>query len=186
MQRTLLYPGRLPAAAFLALALTACSDPAAPLEEPLQPSTAAALAGFFPLDIQYSDPGLCAAHGGFAVWIELSGHLKIASVQSSTGGGLRIVEILANGRIALTANERTLRSRLAGTAFYDVDAQGNLLAVTYVGLNGVFTVPGAGKIALETGRLVVDGSGNILFEAGPHDVFGSDPDVAKLCAYLGA
>jgi hypothetical protein len=188
MQRTIRYPGRLAAGALLVLALAACSETSAPLapsEGPAQFSRAAAQAGFFPLDIQYSDTEMCADHGGLAVWTVLSGNLKVASVQSRNGGGLRIVEILANGRISLAANGRTLRSALAGTVFYGVDEQDNLVDVTFVGLNGVFTVPGEGRIALETGRLVIDGSGNVVFEAGPHDVFGSDPDVARLCAYLG-
>lgn len=191
MQRSSRHGRHFPVAAFLVLLASACTEPAAPYDDAAQFSSAgsaasaAPAAGFFPLDIQYSDPDLCAAHGGFPVATALSGNLKIASVQQR-GGGVRIVEVLANGRIVLSANGRTLSSPLAGAVFYDVDVDNNLTGVTYVGLNGVFTVPRVGRIALETGRLVLDGTGAIVFESGPHDVFGSSPDVARLCGYLGA
>jgi hypothetical protein len=171
-------------APLLALAIAACADPAAPWEAPQHSASASPKAGFFPLDIQFPDPDLCAAHGGFTVWTALSGNLKIATVQQKQNGGIRVVEALANGEITLNGGGATLRSPLAGTVFYDVDADDNLAYVTFVGLNGAFTVPGAGRVALETGRLVIDGSGNIIFERGPHDVFGSSPNVEKLCAHL--
>jgi len=188
MQRLSWSTSSLPASAFMAVLVataTGCTEPAAPFGEPAQLSMAASPAGFFPLDLQFSDPSLCAAHGGFSVQTALSGNLKIASVQQR-GGAVRVVEVLANGRVTLTANGRTVGSPLAGTVFYELDAQDNLTGVTFVGLNGVFTVPRMGRIALETGRLVLDGNGDITFEAGPHDVFGSNPDVAGLCGYLAS
>jgi hypothetical protein len=39
---------------------------------------------------------------------------------------------------------------------------------------------------LGQGTLIIDGSGNVSRERGQHDVFGNNPDFAKLCAYLGA
>jgi hypothetical protein len=112
MQRSSRHGRHFPVAAFLVLLASACTEPAAPYDETAQFSSAgsaasaAPAAGFFPLDIQFSDPDLCAAHGGFPVATALSGNLKIASVQQR-GSGVRIVEILANGRIVLSANGRT-------------------------------------------------------------------------------
>jgi hypothetical protein len=183
MQYHIPFRAGLVVVTFLAAGLTACADAISPWEEPAQASKSAN-AGFEPLDIKFSDPDLCAAYGAFPVWTQLSGNLKVASVQPRQGGGLRIVEIVTNGQVLLSTSGKTLRSPLSGTVFYELDADENLQAVTYVGLNGVFTVPGSGRIALETGRLVIDANGAIVFESGPHDVFGSNPDVAKLCAYL--
>ena len=46
------------------------------------------------------------------------------------------------------------------------------------------TVPGAGAVFLDVGRIVTDQSGEIIaFEAGPHQFF--DGDVDGLCAALG-
>lgn len=195
MQRSSWFINRLTPAVFMALLVTVvagCSELAAPYDEAVAPygelarfSKAASPAGFFPLDLQVSDSSLCAAHGGFPVETVLSGNLKIASMHQRSGT-VRVVEILANGRITLTANGRTLGSPIAGTVFYELDAQDNLTGVTFVGLNGVFTVPRLGRIAVETGRLVIDGNGSITFESGPHDVFGSSPNVAGLCGYLGS
>jgi hypothetical protein len=44
------------------------------------------------------------------------------------------------------------------------------------------TVPGAGAVLLDVGRLVTDQQFNIYFEAGPHQFFNGD--VAALCAAL--
>lgn len=57
---------------------------------------------------------------------------------------------------------------------------------TIVGAFTRISVPGAGILVLEAGRIVFDvGTGAILFEAGPHD-FTFHGDTAALCAYLGA
>jgi hypothetical protein len=46
------------------------------------------------------------------------------------------------------------------------------------------TVPGEGVVLLDAGRLVADAEGNLVFEAGHHQIFGSNPDTEKLCAAL--
>jgi hypothetical protein len=46
----------------------------------------------------------------------------------------------------------------------------------------VDTVPGLGVVFQESGRLVFDPNGDVIFEAGPHD--GLSGDLAPLCAYL--
>lgn len=176
-------PIRRATAAAMMLALAACADTPLPTQHTLQPEAVSARNGFTALNISFPDV-LCAAHGVPVMWTELTGNLKIASVQQKAGGGVRVVEIISNGRVRLSANGNALQSAMAGTAIYDIDANGNLLTITFPGLNGVFTVPGQGRLAIETGKLVLDGNGNVVLERGPHDVFGSNPDVAKLCAYL--
>jgi hypothetical protein len=51
-----------------------------------------------------------------------------------------------------------------------------------VGLNGVFTLPGGGLIAIDVGRLVATFDGTLLFVNGPHDVLNGND--AALCAAL--
>jgi hypothetical protein len=55
--------------------------------------------------------------------------------------------------------------------------------LTINGLFHLFTIPGGGVVFLETGRLIfVEATGEIFFEAGPHQDF--DGDFASLCAAL--
>jgi hypothetical protein len=51
-----------------------------------------------------------------------------------------------------------------------------------VGLNGVFTLPGGGMIALDVGRVVATFDGTIVVVDGPHDVLNGND--AALCAAL--
>lgn len=51
-----------------------------------------------------------------------------------------------------------------------------------VGMMYVITIPGAGAVMLETGRIVTDRDGNIYFEAGPHQL--SNGDFGALCAAM--
>lgn len=175
---------RMSATALLALSLAACAD------GPTAPAPEADLAklngsnGFAPFLLEINDDFICA--GDPDVWTSLTGYVKVASVSPRPGGGVRIVEILSNGRISLTGNGKTLTSAMSGTAVYEINANDELERITFPGSNGVFTAPGWGRILAETGHLVLDGSGNIIKESGPHEVFGNNPNVAKLCAYLGS
>jgi len=51
-----------------------------------------------------------------------------------------------------------------------------------VGMVYRITIPGAGAVMLEAGRIVTDRDGNVYFEAGPHQL--SDGDFGVLCAAL--
>jgi hypothetical protein len=56
-----------------------------------------------------------------------------------------------------------------------------------VGLVFKATVPGVGVIFHDVGRIVVDAAGNLIFEAGPHDVLNTPGDHAvraNFCAAL--
>ena len=59
--------------------------------------------------------------------------------------------------------------------------------VTEVGLVFKATVPGEGAVILDLGRVVFDAAGDVIFEAGPHDVLntaGPHPVRALYCAAL--
>ncbi len=58
---------------------------------------------------------------------------------------------------------------------------------TQVGLVFSATVPGVGVVFHDVGRVVFDADGNLIFEAGPHDVLGTagpHPVRANFCAAL--
>jgi hypothetical protein len=73
-----------------------------------------------------------------------------------------------------------------GTAYSGNFRQSELVTVGQYGAHsGVIarlTVPGAGAVFLDVGRIVRDREGNILFEAGQHQL--ADGDFAGLCAAL--
>ena len=56
-----------------------------------------------------------------------------------------------------------------------------------VGMLFTSTVPGVGVVFHDVGRVVTDAEGNVIFEAGPHDIFdyvGPHPVRAAFCAAL--
>jgi hypothetical protein len=54
--------------------------------------------------------------------------------------------------------------------------------LTSHGLSYRVTVPGEGAVLLQAGTVVYDEAGNVVFEAGPHQVLSGD--TAKLCEAL--
>jgi hypothetical protein len=61
--------------------------------------------------------------------------------------------------------------------FSTIPPQGSALGMVYV-----ITIPGAGAVMLEAGRIVMDRYGNVYFEAGPHQL--SNGDFGALCAAM--
>jgi hypothetical protein len=51
---------------------------------------------------------------------------------------------------------------------------------TLVGLRFRVTFPGLGVVLLDAGKIVFDADGNVVFEAGPHQVFNED--FTEFCA----
>jgi hypothetical protein len=62
-----------------------------------------------------------------------------------------------------------------------IDPQAHRAAFT--GVTYRLTIPGAGAVLLDVGRVVVDREGNVYFQAGPHQFYGGG-DFAGLCAAL--
>jgi hypothetical protein len=56
------------------------------------------------------------------------------------------------------------------------------LEETSMGLSYHVTGPGEGLVLLQAGRLEVNDAGEVVFEAGPHQVLNEDTD--KLCEAL--
>ncbi len=187
MTRSAAYASRIIVALCLATTLVACTDAALPTQSDFDVAMTQnkinGKNGFELFQLSYPDDVVCG--GNPIVLVELSGHLKVSSVTPRQGGGVIVREIISNGRITLSANGKTLSSAMTGQAFYDIDENDNLISTTFVGNNGAFTVPGMGRIAMEVGKLVM-GPNGVLLERGQHDVFSNNPNVAKLCTYLGS
>jgi hypothetical protein len=77
---------------------------------------------------------------------------------------------------------------VTGEGFVETNSGNNLVdlpsgnEITSVGLSYHVTVPGEGVVLLQAGRLVFDEAGEVVFEAGPHQVRGGEFD--KLCEAL--
>jgi hypothetical protein len=55
---------------------------------------------------------------------------------------------------------------------------------TIVGAAWTINVAGQGALVLDAGRLVLGPGGEVVFEAGPHEMFHHD--LAALCAYFSS
>jgi hypothetical protein len=54
-----------------------------------------------------------------------------------------------------------------------------------VGLLFHINIPGHGIVIIDAGKIVFDSeTGEIAFEAGPHDFIGGNPDIEAVCGYL--
>jgi len=103
---------------------------------------------------------------------------------ATSGTGELQITTFADGRqirhldsdVTLSANGKTVTSNQTGNVF--VDSGGR----TIVGTAATITVPGEGLLVLDVGKLVLDPSGAVLFEAAPHELFSHD--LAALCAYF--
>ena len=81
----------------------------------------------------------------------------------------------------LSANGKTVSENDSINVYIDADSP---TVRTIIGAFTRISVPGAGILVLEAGRIVFDvATGTILFDAGPHD-FTFDGDIAALCGYL--
>jgi hypothetical protein len=80
----------------------------------------------------------------------------------------------------------TARSCSAGPTRITIEPDGNV-SIASLGIYDIITLPGQGMLIKNVGRLVLDGSGNVIFEAGTQSATaaGEVPDRAaslKLCS----
>jgi hypothetical protein len=152
------------------LAATAC------LALLAQPANATPTTGRFEQEITYLDDGASAAcgfpitfhqldRGTYQLFFDKQGNLIRVQVQTLTSG-------------TATANGITLLEQGRENNFYDI------VTGTQMDASLEFRVwlPGLGVVIMDTGRLLFDAEGNVVFEAGPHPAL--DGDFAALCAAL--
>jgi hypothetical protein len=73
------------------------------------------------------------------------------------------------------------------TAVFDLSRKNEISdkhLISIAGLGYHVTVPGEGEVLLDAGKLVYDAKGHLVFEAGHHQILGSNTDTQKLCEAL--
>lgn len=114
----------------------------------------------------------------FAFEESVTGHVIITTFFDQDGNPTR-QHVNVTGRAEATnpASGRTLRAVQANLIDMDLSAG----ETTTAGLRFLAHVPGGGVVLLDAGRVVV-ADGQIVFEAGPHQLIHGD--VEEFCAYL--
>jgi hypothetical protein len=116
---------------------------------------------------------------GFPITFTQNGSFKIITYYDSAGNPVK--SILTNYKVRFTetatANGKTLLSNFPTVFITSADG-----TTVEQGLRSAYTVPGAGLILLNAGRVVFDPSGDVVFVAGQHQV--REGDVGAFCAYF--
>lgn len=140
------------------------------------PAYATPTTGSFEQEITYVDDGATAACGFTVTFHQLDrGTYQLFFDQQ--GDLTRVqVQTLVNG--TATANGITLLVHGRENNFYDV------VTGTQMDASLEFRVwlPGLGVVIMDTGRLLFDADGDVVFEGGPHPAL--EGDFAALCAAL--
>lgn len=134
----------------------------------------------FQIDDIAVESGLC----GFDVTFRFVGSVTSTDYYDNSGFLYKTIDKGRPGpfRVTVTANGTTLTQQNSSfTEVLTYHADGSVRTRTLTGGYNKFTAPGRGIVWLDTGRIVLDGDFNILFEAGPHQ----NDDFSALCAALG-
>lgn len=118
---------------------------------------------------------------GFPITFDESGIFKVKTYYDAEGNPVRSILTNFNERYSATAtaNGKTLSTNypLAIITSFEQDLRLEL------GLRNVYTVPGAGKVLLDAGHVIIDrATGDVLFEAGQHQFLEGDADA--FCTYF--
>lgn len=120
---------------------------------------------------------------GFPVQLHLLATLKISTHELNNGTTIEIDRGLhATVTFTNLTTGTSYTSRSAGPTIITTDADGNV-SIAGLGIYDIITLPGQGMLIKNVGRLVLDESGNILFEAGTHPTV-TGGDVQGLCTAL--
>jgi hypothetical protein len=124
------------------------------------------------------DTEICADFG-FAVEFVENGAFKIRTFYDREGNIVKTILSNFNQRYTSTAsaNGKTLSTNyplVFITRGDDADIR--------VGLRNAYHVPGAGVVLLDAGRLIFDANGDVVFEAGQHELLNGSVDA--FCGYF--
>lgn len=139
------------------------------------------------VDVITVDETVRVDHGcGFPIFEHQSGTFQIATFFSSAGVPTRSIITV---RSPYVVTERAHGKTLVGVSPFVTktvfDENGDVASVTLTGLSVQFRVPHGGVLVLDTGRLVEDADGNVVFEAGPHPLHEGQAQ-QRLCAYFAS
>jgi hypothetical protein len=134
--------------------------------------------------IRIDDTAIDSEICGFDVTFHYLGSITFTDFYDNTGF---LYKTIAKGRpgpfkVTATAKGTTLTQQ--NSAFDELityNADGSVNTRTDNGPYNKFTAPGSGIVWLDTGRIVLDGDFNILFEAGPRQ----NGDFSAFCAAFG-
>ena len=125
------------------------------------------------------DEDICAAFGFDVTFVE-NGTFKTRTFYDREGNEVKTILSNFNVRYTstATANGRTLSTNYP-LVFITRDG-----ADIRVGLRNAYHVRGEGVVLLDAGHLILDGDGNVVFEAGQHDLLNGSLDA--FCGYFAA
>lgn len=115
---------------------------------------------------------------GFEITSHLAGTATIQLIRDGSGAITRL-QIHVNGTGTFSANGLSLSQATDDNRVIDL-VKGT---ETDVGIPIRLSIPHAGVLTLDVGRLVFDPSGNLVFEAGPHPGLHGQSG-AEICAAL--
>jgi hypothetical protein len=123
------------------------------------------------------DEDICADFGFDVTFVE-NGTFKTRTFYDREGN--EVQTILSNFDVRFTstatANGKTLSTNYP-LVFITRDG-----ADIRVGLRNAYHVPRGGVVLLDAGHLILDGDGNVVFEAGQHDLLNGSVDA--FCGYF--
>jgi hypothetical protein len=123
------------------------------------------------------DEDICADFGFDVTFVE-NGTFKTRTFYDREGNEVKTILSNFNVRYTstATANGKTLSTNypLVFITRGDDDIR--------VGLRNAYHVPGEGVVLLDAGRLILDASGDVTFEAGQHDIVSGSVDA--FCGYF--
>lgn len=110
---------------------------------------------------------------GFLIVEVFDGTVRITTFVDDQGNPTRIrIAALFQGTLTNPETDESIRGQQELIIFLDVEQPA---VETWAGLRFRAVFPGAGAVLLDAGRLIFDvDAGEVLFEAGPHDVFHED------------
>jgi len=134
--------------------------------------------------VEFDDPFVCGADP--VIHVSYTAPFRLVTWVDRDGTVLRDATFALRSRVVLTdtATGKSLSGISPAIFRTAYNADGSIASLTVTGLNAAITLPGQGRILLDTGRIVWEGGfmGPTLFEAGPHEWMGSD-DREAFCAY---
>ena len=124
------------------------------------------------------DTEICADFGFSVIFVE-NGTFKTRTFYDREGNIVKTILSNFNVRYTSTAsaNGKTLSTNyplVFITRGDDADIR--------VGLRNAYHVPGAGTVLLDAGRLIFDANGDLVFEAGQHEIQNGSVDA--FCGYF--
>jgi hypothetical protein len=149
------------------------------------PATASASASrqvdLISVDSTFQTDSFCS----FPLTEHQSGTYQVATFFDTAGDPTKaIITVRSHYTVSLSGNGKTL-SGVQSYAEMDVfNSDGDTVSVARMGVIWQFRIPGGGLVLVETGRIVYDEDGNVVFEAGPHPV--SDGATEALCNYFSS